>query len=428
MTRNTDQERAEFEAWLPNAYRQPQEVYTVHNMEVAFIAGMQAARRAPAEPVISEAQVLAITTAYEQGVGKGHQSHAHKEAITNPYGDEWGCDSAWQMGYDEGREQAERKAAPHWDGVIKPSDFIVETFRRGASVWVPKPANCVRIVHRPTGLFEEETAARSVHANKAAAWQRLSDRLKSLAAAPQPQDVAQASVSNGTLAAHVMLPCVERIDVLEVANELKENISAFGDTKDKAKERAAFYLVSQHEQLLYWQQQVRDLLATGGWVQADTQAKLVAHPACKPDMLVNGGALNLALNVLRRAGKNEVADELEATAVPQSLAVANTPAAPVQMPEPAGWRDPTNLQPSQGCTYMRAIHEKWPHIYREPLYTEQQVRDLLAGVSAPAAPDVSALVEALEMISDTDPDEGTAWFHEVACKALAAHHKQGAGQ
>lgn len=76
-----------------------------------FIAGW-VARRAPAAPVISEAQVLAITTAYEQGVGKGHQSHARKEAITNPYGDEWGCDSAWQMGYDEGREQAERKAAP----------------------------------------------------------------------------------------------------------------------------------------------------------------------------------------------------------------------------------------------------------------------------------------------------------------------------
>lgn len=38
------------------------------------------------------------------------------------------------------------------------------------------------------------------------------------------------------------------------------------------------------------------------------------HPAVKSDMLVNGGALKLALNVLRRAGKNEVADELECTA------------------------------------------------------------------------------------------------------------------
>ena len=157
--------------------------------------------------------------------------------------------------------RAQVGAVPQWDGVIKPSDFIVDTFRRGSSGWVPKPDNCVRITHRPTGFFEEEAAMRSVHANKAVAWQRLSDRLESLAAAPQPPEVAQASVSNGTLASHVMLPCVERIDVLEVAKELKENISAFGDTKGKAKERAAFYLVSQHEQLLYWQQQVRQLLA-----------------------------------------------------------------------------------------------------------------------------------------------------------------------
>lgn len=38
------------------------------------------------------------------------------------------------------------------------------------------------------------------------------------------------------------------------------------------------------------------------------------HPAVKADTKVNGGALQLALNVLRRAGKNEVADELEKTA------------------------------------------------------------------------------------------------------------------
>lgn len=47
------------------------------------------------------------------------------------------------------------------------------------------------------------------------------------------------------------------------------------------------------------------------------------------------------------------------------------------------------------------------------------------------APDVSALVEALELISDTDPNEGAAWFHEIAYKALATHRKgeaQSAGQ
>jgi hypothetical protein len=35
----------------------------------------------------------------------------------------------------------------------------------------------------------------------------------------------------------------------------------------------------------------------------------------KPDTLINSGALCLAINVLRMAGKNEVADELESSAV-----------------------------------------------------------------------------------------------------------------
>lgn len=54
-------------------------------------------------------------------------------------------------------------------------------------------------------------------------------------------------------------------------------------------------------------------------IQADFDAfmqrskEAVTHPACKPDVRVNSGALTLALNVLRRAGKGEVAAELEAT-------------------------------------------------------------------------------------------------------------------
>lgn len=36
-------------------------------------------------------------------------------------------------------------------------------------------------------------------------------------------------------------------------------------------------------------------------------------PRTPPDMLVNGGALKLALNALRRSGKDEIADELEKT-------------------------------------------------------------------------------------------------------------------
>lgn len=55
---------------------------------------------------------------------------------------------------------------------------------------------------------------------------------------------------------------------------------------------------------------------------------VAAHKACKPDMLVNGGALKLALNVLRRAGKHEVADELEATAQPSTTPQADSQPAP----------------------------------------------------------------------------------------------------
>ena len=63
----------------------------------------------------------------------------------------------------------------------------------------------------------------------------------------------------------------------------------------------------------YGESQMRD------YADATCAARGVAlaalkHPAVKSDMLVNGGALKLALNVLRRAGKNEVADELECTA------------------------------------------------------------------------------------------------------------------
>jgi hypothetical protein len=42
------------------------------------------------------------------------------------------------------------------------------------------------------------------------------------------------------------------------------------------------------------------------------------HPGVKDDTLINAGALKMALNVLRRAGKGEVADELEKTAMPVS--------------------------------------------------------------------------------------------------------------
>ena len=53
--------------------------------------------------------VLMITTAYEQGVGKGHQAFKRSEEIDNPYtpGE---CREAWQLGYKEGKNQAKSAA------------------------------------------------------------------------------------------------------------------------------------------------------------------------------------------------------------------------------------------------------------------------------------------------------------------------------
>lgn len=51
---------------------------------------------------------MAITTAYEQGVGKGRQAHTSGKEIANPYSTGYRCDLAWQYGYEEGKEQAAR--------------------------------------------------------------------------------------------------------------------------------------------------------------------------------------------------------------------------------------------------------------------------------------------------------------------------------
>ena len=133
MTHTTEQERAEFEKHIlaPNGFfdrgrgwvgRNPDGSYKLTRIQERWLA-WQAARRAPAAPV------------------------------------------------------------PQWDGKINPADFNVETFRRSGNGWLVKPDNCVRITHVPTGLFEEGVSERSIHTNKAEAWERLSARLEALAAA-----------------------------------------------------------------------------------------------------------------------------------------------------------------------------------------------------------------------------------------------------
>lgn len=82
----------------------------------------------PAEqqPDPTDAQILAITTAYEQGVGKGHDAHHQGEEIQNPYGTSFGCDKAWQMGYEEGKEQAAKpRPAPDVAGLVEALELLV---------------------------------------------------------------------------------------------------------------------------------------------------------------------------------------------------------------------------------------------------------------------------------------------------------------
>lgn len=50
--------------------------------------------------------VLAITTAYEQGVGKGHQAFKRGNDTENPYKIPSDCAKAWGYGYQEGKVQA----------------------------------------------------------------------------------------------------------------------------------------------------------------------------------------------------------------------------------------------------------------------------------------------------------------------------------
>ena len=93
--------------------------------------------------------LLMITTAYEQGVGKGHQAYRRKEEIENPYtpGD---CHEAWRLGYKEGKTQAgDIKDAPAHkpltDDFLQPNDYrflhrFIETTEDGQGYDVGKEA------------------------------------------------------------------------------------------------------------------------------------------------------------------------------------------------------------------------------------------------------------------------------------------------
>lgn len=96
-------------------------------LDVAYAEGWNAAcdaffggKPAPEALVItveSKFDVLTITTAYEQGVGKGYQARQRGAEIDNPYAD-GPCREAWSLGYAEGKSQADRQRVPEGCKVV----------------------------------------------------------------------------------------------------------------------------------------------------------------------------------------------------------------------------------------------------------------------------------------------------------------------
>ena len=81
----------------------------IESLAARLLAAEQATpKAAPGE--LHDHQILAITTAYEQGVGKGRQAHESGKEIANPYDTGYRCDLAWQYGYEEGKKQAQQEA------------------------------------------------------------------------------------------------------------------------------------------------------------------------------------------------------------------------------------------------------------------------------------------------------------------------------
>ncbi|CUA99375.1 hypothetical protein [Comamonas thiooxydans] len=71
-------------------------------------------------PEITDSQVIAITTAYVQGMGKGLTAGWSNSEIANPYSSEWGCDAAWRIGYNEGKKRARQEPLEEPEAVAVP--------------------------------------------------------------------------------------------------------------------------------------------------------------------------------------------------------------------------------------------------------------------------------------------------------------------
>ena len=114
------------------------------------------------------------------------------------------------------------------------------------------------------------------------------------------------------------------------------------------------------------------------WIAWQARAALAATPAAAPDMVsVKKVDANNYCRILAALRMEEEGDPV--AEVQNLLAAAAEPAV---LPEPVGWRHSRTL----------TLHETEQEVqladgdsHAQPLFTEQQVRALLAGVSAPAA-------------------------------------------
>ena len=56
--------------------------------------------------------------------------------------------------------------------------------------------------------------------------------------------------------------------------------------------------------------------------------------------------------------------------------------------EPVAWRDPSNMCDDQSFTLSRERAKKWPHIYKQPLYTHPSPPDGMAMVPTELTPEM----------------------------------------
>ena len=76
---------------------------------------------------------------------------------------------------------------------LNPADVRVEVLHTRPGGFAPVAPVGVRLIHTPTGITVEETAARSAHANRAVAWERLAKLVTAAPEAPAlPTEVREA--------------------------------------------------------------------------------------------------------------------------------------------------------------------------------------------------------------------------------------------